>query len=680
MNALHGRVPRVRPTMNPRLLRPFLLVGVGAAGLWAGIYALVGAWVPAAIALSAAAIILVCVILRERLSPAAISNLTVAVTYVAIGALVVVTGGYRGMVAPWLLVLAIVSAFFLTPRGTAIWTGILVLLTLGLVLAPRAGIVYPNTIPGELADVMFSLSLLTAVASGSVLIYFFARLQYDARASVGEANRNLLGLLDTVPEPLIVFEPSRDGRFRCAYVNDPMKRIIGDDPTGRYLDEVGLPEASATRAHLREVMQSGRRIEGRRRVRHRGEDRLIQVISQPLIEGGEVRQIVTIAQDLTRQADDQKRLLHSARLAAIGELVAGVAHEIRNPLMVIGGTADLMDEHDAETLKEDIHAIRSSTRRAARIVDSLLQFSRQSEPRREVVDLNDVVRSVLELRRQLLRHHGISVRLPLAPEPVSVMGDPAQLEQVVLNLVNNAERSLIDNHTKDRWIEIRTARDGDQALLTIEDSGPGIAPDALTRIFDPFYTTRPVGQGTGLGLSVSYGIVEEHGGTIAATSPEGHGATFSITLPATEASAEAAEEKAKPSAGAHTGGGRVLIVDDEPHIRHVVSRYLERRGYDVREAGDGEAALRLAKAEPFDVVILDWRMPRLGGAELLARWHDEDPELAQRVIIATGDVTAEDADASTEATGRPVLAKPFELEDLERLVAAVIAESQPAER
>jgi two-component system, NtrC family, sensor kinase len=612
--------------------------------------------------------------------PAAISNITVAVTYVAIGALIVVTGGYRGMVAPWLLVLAIVSAFFLTPRGTAIWTGILVLLTLGLVLAPRAGIVYPNTIPGELADVMFSLSLLTAVASGSVLIYFFARLQYDARASVGEANRNLLGLLDTVPEPLIVFEPSRDGRFRCAYVNDPMKRIIGDDPTGRYLDEVGLPEAGATRAHLREVMQSARRIEGRRRVRHRGEDRLIQVISQPLIEGGEVRQIVTIAQDLTRQADDQKRLLHSARLAAIGELVAGVAHEIRNPLMVIGGTADLMDEHDAETLKEDIHAIRSSTRRAARIVDSLLQFSRQSEPRREVVDLNDVVRSVLELRRQLLRHHGISVRLPLAPEPVSVMGDPAQLEQVVLNLVNNAERSLIDNHTKDRWIEIRTARDGDRALLTIEDSGPGIAPDALTRIFDPFYTTRPVGQGTGLGLSVSYGIVEEHGGTIVATSPEGHGATFSITLPATEASAEAAEEKAKPSAGAHTGGGRVLIVDDEPHIRNVVSRYLGKRGYEVREAGDGEAALRLAEAEPFDVVILDWRMPRLGGAEVLARWHDEDPELAQRVIIATGDVTAEDADASTETTGRPVLAKPFELEDLERLVAAVLAESQPAER
>jgi signal transduction histidine kinase/ActR/RegA family two-component response regulator len=680
MNALHGRVPRVRPTMNPRLLRPFLLVGVGAAGLWAGIYAFVGAWVPAAIALSAAAIILVCVILRERLSPAAISNLTVAVTYVAIGALVVVTGGYRGMVAPWLLVLAIVSAFFLTPRGTAIWTGILVLLTLGLVLAPRAGLVYPNTIPGELADVMFSLSLLTAVASGSVLIYFFARLQYDARASVGEANRNLLGLLDTVPEPLIVFEPSRDGRFRCAYVNDPMKRIIGDDPTGRYLDEVGLPEAGATRAHLREVMQSGRRIEGRRRVRHRGEDRLIQVISQPLIEGGEVRQIVTIAQDLTRQADDQKRLLHSARLAAIGELVAGVAHEIRNPLMVIGGTADLMDEHDAETLKEDIHAIRSSTRRAARIVDSLLQFSRQSEPRREVVDLNDVVRSVLELRRQLLRHHGISVRLPLAPEPVSVMGDPAQLEQVVLNLVNNAERSLIDNHTKDRWIEIRTARDGDRAHLTIEDSGPGIAADALTRIFDPFYTTRPVGQGTGLGLSVSYGIVEEHGGTIVATSPEARGATFSITLPATEASAGAAEEKAKPTAGAHTGGGRVLIVDDEPHIRHVVGRYLEKRGYEVREAGDGEAAVRLAEAEHFNVVILDWRMPRLGGAEVLARWREEDPELTQRVIIATGDVTAEDADASTEATGRPVLAKPFELEDLERLVAAVIAESQPAER
>jgi signal transduction histidine kinase/ActR/RegA family two-component response regulator len=666
--------------MDPRLLRPFLLTGVGAAGLWGLIYVVVGAWVPAVIALATAATILVLVIIRERLSLTVLSNLAVAVTYVGVGALVVATGGYRELVAPWLLVLAIVSAFFLTPRGTAIWSGILILLTLGLVLAPRAGLAYPNAIPAHLADVMFSLSLLTAVASGGILIYFFARLQYGARAAVGEANRNLLSMLDTVPEPLVVFEPEADGRFRCTYANAPMTAVIGEDPSGRLLEETPLPELEATRQHLTRVVRSGRRLEGRRRARLHGEERLIQVISQPLVEGGKVRQIVTIVQDLTRQAADQKRLIHSARLAAIGELVAGVAHEIRNPLMVIGGTADLMEDHDAETLREDIHAIRTSTQRAARIVDGLLQFARQSEPTREPVDLNSVVRSVLELRQQLLLHHGIEVRLHLVPRPVTVMADRTQLEQVMLNLINNAERALIDDHTGDRWIEIRTGTDGDEAHLSVEDSGPGISRDALPRIFDPFYTTRAVGQGTGLGLSVSHGIVEEHGGTIAAASPEGRGATFTVTLPVAEAEPAPAEPEPETPAAEERSAARVLIVDDEPGIRTIVRRYLGKCGHEVREAGDGEEGLRLILAEPFDAVILDWRMPYLDGAAVYARLQEDHPEMADRVVIATGAVTAEEGDGSPATTGRPILAKPFELDELERTIAGMVAERETVER
>jgi nitrogen-specific signal transduction histidine kinase/CheY-like chemotaxis protein len=404
------------------------------------------------------------------------------------------------------------------------------------------------------------------------------------------------------------------------------------------------------------------------------------VISQPLVEGGKVRQIVTIAQDLTRQAADQKRLIHSARLAAIGELVAGIAHEIRNPLMMIGGTADIMEDHDPETLREDVHAIRTSTQRAARIVDGLLQFARQSEPTREPVDLNGVVRAVLELRQQLLRHHGIEVRLSLAPRPVTVIADQAQLEQVMLNLVNNAERALIENHAEGRWIEIRTRIDGDEARLSVEDSGPGISRDALPRIFDPFYTTRAVGKGTGLGLSVSHGIVEEHDGAITATSPQGRGATFTVTLPLTEAEAAAAPAQSELELMAtEPVAARVLVVDDEPGIRTIVRRYLGKRGYEVREAEDGRAALRMIMVEPFDAVILDWRMPHLGGAAVYARLREEHPELADRVVIATGDVTAEEGDGSPDTTGRPILAKPFELDELERTIAAMVSEGQAAE-
>lgn len=453
-----------------------------------------------------------------------------------------------------------------------------------------------------------------------------------------------------------------------------MARLVGQEPTGLKLDEAGVALRQITRHFLGEVTTSDRRHVARKPVRVRGEARLLQVISQPLVESGEIRQVVAIVQDLTRESRDQQLLMRSARLASIGELVAGVAHELRNPLMVIRGVADTMDASDREGLEEDARAIRESAGRASRIVDGLLKFSRQTEPERRVIDLNEVIRSVLELRQRLLVHAGIEVRLRLEADPVMAAGDHAQLEQVVLNLLNNAEKALLDGDADDRWIEMRTESKSRHVRLSVEDNGPGIPPDLVERIFDPFFTTRPVGDGTGLGLALVYGIVEEHGGTVSARSPPGHGAIFSITLPrASEAGAPSSPLRSPDEPPSATGC--VLVVDDEPHIRRVIARFLRHRGYRVREAENGQVALEMANAEDFDAVILDWRMPEVGGAEVYDRWREERPDLAERVIIATGDVTVGREGGGPSAAGRPVLQKPFDLVDLAKQVAAVISQS-----
>ena len=678
MNLLPGSEAQTGLVADPRLLAPFLVTGGGAALLWTAIYAAAGTWVPAVItAAVAAGFGIMAAAVQRGASLRLVRHLSVGIGFTGIFALVAVTGGYTGVVAPWLPVLAVFGAFLLSPRGIAGWGAALVLLTAALIAAQTAGVTFPVMIPEAVIPTLFALSLATAVAAGVILIYFFSRLQYRARASVAEGSRNLRRMLDAVPEPLVVFTPRPDGGFDCSYANGPMTRIVGRELSGRELSESGFPEPEASRKHLIEVIRAGRRTEVRRRVRLNGEERLIRVISQPLVERGEVRQVVTIVQDLTRYAETQKRLMHSARLASLGELVSGLAHEIRNPLMVIGGTADMMAAGDpAEELEEDLQTIRESTQRAARIVDGLMQFARQGKPLREAVDLNDVVRSVLRLRRQLVTHHEIDLRLRLAGESVTVTGDRSQLEQVVLHLLNNAERAAVETDGPERWVEVRTRRDEREVTLSVGDSGAGIPYETLSQVFDPFFTTRAVGDGTGLGLSISHGIVEEHGGSITVESPPGLGAVFSVTLP--RATLEATPETSAEEEGEEeqTTSGEmeptVLIADDEPHIRRLVVRYLGSRGYRVREAGDGEEALRMAEAEPFDAVILDWRMPGMGGREVHAQWKKERPALADRIVFVTGESSvAGDANAPA-ATGRPVLAKPFDLGDLEREIGVVV--------
>ncbi len=375
----------------------------------------------------------------------------------------------------------------------------------------------------------------------------------------------------------------------------------------------------------------------------------------------------------------QAQLIQSEKLSGIGEFVAGVAHELNNPLTTVTGFAELLKQQAGSdpTQQRYLDLICKSAQRCHKIVQALLSFARRHQPERKAVSLNALVESALEIVAYPLRTSNIEVRTRLAPDLPPAWADPHQIQQVLLNLINNA-RQAIESHAPRGWIQITTQACGERLRLSVQDSGPGIAPEHLPKIFNPFFTTKEVGKGTGLGLSLCYGIIQEHGGTIQAISPPGQGATFLIELPAAQNPAAASEtapqpaesEAADPSEGA---GKRVLVIDDEAPILELVRETLSRRGFEVDVAADGETGLKLLAQRRYDLTLCDWKMPGLTGRDVFERLRARDPALSQRVIFITGDLINEQVRCFLNAHGRPCLPKPFTLAEIRQAVRRVCA-------
>jgi CheY-like chemotaxis protein len=376
------------------------------------------------------------------------------------------------------------------------------------------------------------------------------------------------------------------------------------------------------------------------------------------------------------ELEQEQRLRRAERLASVGTLVSGVAHELNNPLAAIVGFTQLllMDERPAAE-REDLETIGREAQRMAEIVSNLRILARGTQEERRTpqpVDVGDVVRHVLRTRGYTLRTHNIEVREDVDPDLPPALGDRAQIEQVVLNLVVNAEQAIGLREAPGLLVvRARPSRVG--VSLQVVDNGPGIAAEHLERIFDPFFTTKRPGEGTGLGLSLVHSIVEEHGGQIHVDSQVGAGTAFRVELPA----AEAASGRG-PDGGAGAGGGpdrplRVLVVDDEEPVRRAIARYLGRRGHTADEAADGAEALERLDAAArsgrgYDVVVSDLRMPGLGGRQLLARMRERGDDAWRRVVFLTGDTAGEEVERVLAEAELPVLTKPV---DLGALVAMV---------
>lgn len=369
----------------------------------------------------------------------------------------------------------------------------------------------------------------------------------------------------------------------------------------------------------------------------------------------------------------QAQLVQSEKLSAIGEFVAGVAHELNNPLTSVIGFAELLQQADVnDRHKHFLGLIMISAHRCHKIVQSLLSFARQHKPERKLVQLREVIEGAMGILQYQLRTNNIEVLTHFTADLPKVMADSHQLQQVFLNLLNNA-RQAIEAYRPRGLIRITTEVKGLTARVTFQDDGPGIETETIPKIFNPFFTTKEIGKGTGLGLSLSYGIIKEHGGNISVESKPGEGAAFIVELPVAQESDAHAKAAAERTTTVFDGRGKkVLVVDDEELVLNLVSESLQPTGCDLAIAGDGEAALRQLRETRFDLTICDWKMPGVNGQQVYEALRALDREAASRFIFMTGDVMNSHVQNFLEQNGVTCLAKPFSIDHFRSVVGKVL--------
>jgi signal transduction histidine kinase len=399
----------------------------------------------------------------------------------------------------------------------------------------------------------------------------------------------------------------------------------------------------------------------------------------PVLRGDELGRVATHFNHMTRVLRD--RAEEQGRFAAAGELLAGVAHEVNNPLMAIAMHAELRlaDADLSAEARAEMQNILRQARRASKLLRGLLRFVRAGEKRAAQVNLNDVVRSAIDLVSYRFTVDEISIGGRLDPNLPPVHGDANRLEQVLVNLLSNALDAL-RGVKPPRRLTVDSYGDGGRVCVAVTDNGPGVAPEIVEKLFRPFATTKGR-RGTGLGLYISRQLVREAAGDLGLAPAAGRGACFLLWLPAAPTVEAVAPDPtigpaAAPVAAATLAGVRVLLVDDEEMIRRPMARFLARRGAEVTEAVDGVQALeRLAGFEPH-VILADLRMPKMDGAELFARLQAERPVLAERVLFLSGDITQLAGRGLAPVARERVLVKPVELAELERRIHEFIRESK----
>jgi PAS domain S-box-containing protein len=487
----------------------------------------------------------------------------------------------------------------------------------------------------------------------------------------------LAALISTdVSGTIVEFNPSAEAMFGRRRA-DVIGRAVGEIVVpGRFREshEAGLRRVGAGGP----PRLLGQRVE-MRAMRADGSEFPIEMVLSRTDAQGEVFYTASIvdlserhnaALQIERQRD---ALRQSEKLSAMGTLLAGVAHELNNPLSIVMGRSGLLEEK-CETLPEialDAKRIREAAERCGRIVRTFLNMARSRPALRSEVSLNELARGGADLLAYSYRTHDVELRLELDPLLPNVSADADQLSQVLLNLMVNAQQAL--QHVRgERRVTLRTGLNSgagvapDVVWLRVSDSGRGIAAEVAARIFEPFFTTKAEGMGTGLGLSVSASLMREHGGSLTLEpSKPGEGAVFRFALPVALKAQPAVPAPVDESRAAEPAAvARLLVVDDEPEVVAMLRDMLERAGYEVAVAESGAVALEMIGAATFDAVVSDLRMPDMDGAELCQQIAQREPRLGQRILFVTGDTLSRDTRAFLTSAGCGTLEKPFTKADL----------------
>jgi two-component system NtrC family sensor kinase len=522
-----------------------------------------------------------------------------------------------------------------------------------------------------------SQHLLLCIEDGSVV--------QRAEAKSRRLEAELRSLLDSVHTGALLIDPSGAVRFsnaRFAQLFGLSVRELADTVTMDSLEELLAerfrnPEefAAPWRAYAGgsgepqhdelELMRPARRV--------------FERFSRPVLDA-EGRSVgwIELFTDVTGERQIQSKMLQTEKMAALGQLVSGIAHELNNPLTAIMGYTQLMLGHGLDAGQfSDATKVYQEAERARRIVKNLLYFARETAPERTRVDLNEIVERTLALRGYELKMENIVVTLELAPGLPQTIADPYQLQQVVLNLLVNAEQALLEGRGQGRVL-VRTthliqgagAHVSDRIVLDVSDDGPGVPPEIASRIFDPFFTTKQPGLGTGLGLSIVYGIVHQHHGEVTFENQPGGGAHFVVELPVVPVPSNLRPPlMLEPSAGKSSApAGRILVVEDEPTVAQLVADVLREEGHQVEAVLDSQEGLTRVSRNFYDLVICDLRMPRLDGTAFYDSLVRTGSTARDRIIFITGDTLSPRTTEFLERNKLPYLAKPFLVEEIKLAV------------
>ncbi len=471
---------------------------------------------------------------------------------------------------------------------------------------------------------------------------------HDTTGKVIRANVALARRLSTIPQKVI-------GRY-CSEFYHPEGSVAGQcchanslKPEALFVEEVALPAMGG----------------------------VFQISVSPRFDkNNRLVGSIHVAKDISNERQLQQQLIQSEKLSAIGELIAGIAHELNNPLTGVMGYSQLlqMREDLDDRVKENLFKINNLALRCQKIVQNLLSFARKQKPERTLSDINDILEKTVDLRSFQFQVNNVEISQELDRSLPKTIADAQQLQQVFLNVMTNAEQAMLEAHGKGH-LTIRTKTNAQESHITVEiaDDGPGIPESRLTRIFDPFFTTKEVGKGTGLGLSLSYGMIKEHGGNIYARSRLGEGSTFVIELPIisrleTENGPAPALMPQSLQFENLVRDKRILVVDDEKYILDFFVEVFLSFPMKVDTASDGRAAMKKMQVFDYDLIITDFKMPQMSGRDLFDWIRKNQPQLARRIIFVTGDTVSPETRSFFENNNSRYLAKPFKIEEVKEAI------------
>jgi PAS domain S-box-containing protein len=493
-------------------------------------------------------------------------------------------------------------------------------------------------------------------------------------------------LIECFPHLILVLD--REGRF--TFVSERVKDILGlpaEEYVGRAVGQRTDQESQAKLAEMFQNLISGRKRQEQIEIRAQHVDgtwRSIEINASPLYDqNGEIIGVVSSGQDVTESKRIEQQLVQKEKLAAMGQMMVGAAHELNNPLTAILGVADLLLERTADDVtRRQVDLVLKQARRAATIVQNLLAFSRPVTLGRVKLHLGDIVKEVVENEQALLDQKRIRVTFQSPDDLPLVEGDRKLLKEVFVNIVANAEQAISAKRDHGT-LSIRLSVAGTYVRVSLTDDGVGILPESIGRIFDPFFTTKRAGGSSGLGLAICLAVVKEHGGRIETESEFGAGATFHILLPimsdaATPPSTPPVALQPTLAAAGSLREHRVVVVDDEESIREILQEGLVARGMKVEAFGSSEAALAYLATNPCDIVVCDLNLPGMNGEQLFERLRSQQSDRMPRFVFMTGELFDPIAAERHRRAGAAVVQKPFHVAALADLLADV-SSSQPVQ-